>query len=129
MTPELAWLAQASREQLAQRWHQTFGHPAPYKCHAELLRQILAWHLQSQAEGGLSATERRQLAGQPIPVADSLSPGTRLVRVWHGCTHQVIVLDEGFLHAGQRYTSLSAIARAITGTAWSGPVFFGLKKR
>lgn len=129
MKKGLDWLAAASRAELAERWHQAFGHPPPKKCHAELLRQVLAWHLQAQTGGGLSATERRQLAGQPPSVARELATGTRLVRVWQGQTHQVMVLGDGFLHAGRRYTSLSAIAKAITGTAWSGPVFFGLKKR
>ncbi len=129
MNKGLDWLAAASRAELAERWHQAFGHSPPKKCHAELLRQVLAWHLQAQAEGGLSAAQQRQLSSQPTRETASLTPGTRLIRVWQGHTHQVTVLEDGFLFAGKRYTSLSAIAKAITGTAWSGPVFFGLKKR
>jgi len=53
-------------------------------------------------------------------------PGTRLVREWQGRVHEVVVLDEGFLWSGKRHGSLSEIARAITGTRWSGPRFFGL---
>ncbi len=128
MKRELDALAQADRMELAERWQQTFGHPPPYKCRPELLRQVLAWQLQAQAEGGFTAAERGQLGGRPMPVAGTLSVGTRLVRVWQGDTHQVTVLETGFLHGGKHYTSLSAIAKAITGTAWSGPVFFGLKK-
>ncbi len=128
MSAELTWLAAASREELAERWQQTFKHPVPKKSRPELLRQILAWHLQSQSQGGLSATDRRQLASGHASTVRTLAPGTRLIRVWQGTTHQVVVLDQGFLHAGQHYRSLSAIARSITGTAWSGPVFFGLKK-
>ena len=56
-----------------------------------------------------------------------LKPGTRLMREWRGRTHEVLVLDDGFSWQGTDYRSLSAIARKITGTAWSGPLFFGLK--
>jgi hypothetical protein len=56
-----------------------------------------------------------------------LKPGTRLIREWQRRTHDVLVLDDGFSWQGTRYRSLSAIARKITGTAWSGPLFFGLK--
>jgi hypothetical protein len=59
----------------------------------------------------------------------SLRAGSRLVREWRGQTHHVIVLDEGFEHEGRRYSSLTQIASAITGVHWSGPVFFGVKKR
>jgi hypothetical protein len=50
-----------------------------------------------------------------------------LLREWHGTTHQVTVLKDGLLFRGQRYRSLSAVAQAITGSRWSGPLFFGLK--
>ena len=54
--------------------------------------------------------------------------GARLMRVWQGQTHHVTVLDDGFEWQGERHGSLSAIAREITGTRWSGPRFFGLDK-
>ena len=57
-----------------------------------------------------------------------LKPGTRLMREWQGRTYEVVVLDDGFSWQGAQYRSLSAIARKITGTAWSGPLFFGLKQ-
>jgi hypothetical protein len=57
-----------------------------------------------------------------------LKPGTRLMREWQGRTYEVVVLDDGFCWQGTRCNSLSAIARKITGTAWSGPLFFGLKR-
>ncbi len=113
------------REALAERWQQAFGHPAPAKCRAPLLQRALAWHLQMKAigrlRGGVSAPR-----SSATPTA--LRPGTRLLREWQGQTHQVLVLPDGFEHAGIRYRSLSAIARHITGTAWSGPLFFGLRK-
>jgi hypothetical protein len=55
--------------------------------------------------------------------------GTVLVREWHATKHQVSVLKDGFLYRSKRYRSLSHIARTITGTQWSGPLFFGLKSR
>ena len=67
----------------------------------------------------------RMLRGTPPKAA--LSPGTRLVREWQGVSHHVLVLTGGFEYLGHSYPSLSAVARHITGTAWSGPLFFGLR--
>jgi hypothetical protein len=86
--------------------------------------------MQEQALGGLSARTRRLLCGpEPSPVRHRrvLRPGTVLVREWHGVGHQVRVLEEGVLYRGERYRSLSEVARLITDTRWSGPRFFGLK--
>jgi hypothetical protein len=58
-----------------------------------------------------------------------LRAGTILVREWRGMTHRVLALDEGFEHDGKRYGSLSEVARAISGTRWSGPRFFGIEER
>jgi hypothetical protein len=58
-----------------------------------------------------------------------LKPGTKLVREWHGHAHTVSVLDDGFEYRGERYPSLTRIARRITGVHWSGPLFFGIGKR
>lgn len=65
-------------------------------------------------------------AAAPLPPRPTLSPGSRLVREWHGGTHTVDVVDAGFCFEGKTYRSLSAIARQITGAQWSGPRFFGL---
>lgn len=102
-----------------------FGHPAPFKIHQELLRQTLGWHLQASAQGGLGNAARRRLKNGGA--ASPLAARSRLVRVWQGETHQVTVLESGFLYQGKTWRSLSAIARAITGTSWSGPLFFGIK--
>ena len=59
--------------------------------------------------------------------AASLAPGTRLLREWQGQTHHVTVLAQGFEYDGKVFRSLTAISRAITGSAWSGPLFFGLR--
>ena len=88
--------------------------------------------------GGLRPELRRRLrhvaeqarhGGQVVPAAPRLKPGTRLIREWQGRTHEVVVGENGFLWQQAQYRSLSQIARAITGTRWSGPVFFGLKPR
>ncbi len=88
---------------------------------------------------GLRAAQKRRLAGITEELkkggdlsagpAIRLKPGLRLVREWRGETHDVLVLEDGFEWNGQRRRSLSAIAREITGTRWSGPLFFGLKPR
>jgi hypothetical protein len=93
--------------------------------------------MQELAGGGPRPEPRRQLlriaqqfkqTGEAtIRARPQLKPGTRLMREWQGRTYDVLVLDDGFSWENTRYRSLSAIARKITGTAWSGPLFFGLK--
>ena len=129
--------AQALRElgdlkhpQLAQRWTQTFDSPPPRGSRSKLLCGALAWHHQIVHENididQLLRRLKRQ-ANKAIPKA-ALTCGTRLLREWQGTPHWVTVTDAGFEYDGILYKSLSAIARKITGTAWSGPAFFGLKK-
>jgi hypothetical protein len=96
----------------------------------------VAWKIQEQAYGGLSAAARRRLADlaktmdQDGDLARSrvarLKPGAKLIREWRGVTHTVIVLEDGFEWRGKRWLSLSVIAEQITGAHWSGPRFFGL---
>jgi hypothetical protein len=73
---------------------------------------------------GGTGGERRRWALETRPIA-----GTRLIREWRGVEHCVTVRDEDFEYQGRPYQSLSAVARAITGTRWNGLVFFGLKNR
>jgi hypothetical protein len=73
------------------------------------------------------AQEFKETGAAMIRARPELKPGTRLVREWQGRTYDVLVLEDGFSWQGRRYRSLSAIARQITGTAWSGPLFCGLK--
>ncbi|MBU3626610.1 DUF2924 domain-containing protein [Polynucleobacter sp. JS-Safj-400b-B2] len=125
---QLLELETLSRSALAVRWQACFGVSAPHLCRSALLRQVIAWQMQSTVNGGLTALERRQIqSGSPKPSMQA-STGSRLVRVWQGKTHQVTVLECGYLYEGKTWKSLSAIARHVTGTPWSGPVFFGLKK-
>jgi hypothetical protein len=104
----------------------------------ELLIRAVAYRMQEIALGGLrpeSQHQLRQIAQElkhagaaAIRLRPQLKPGTRLLREWQGRTYEVVVLDNGFSWLGTRCNSLSAIARKITGTAWSGPLFFGLKQ-
>jgi Protein of unknown function (DUF2924) len=98
------------------------------------MAKAIAYDLQVKAFGGLSGRTRRTLraaakADGRFSLSRLPSRGTRLVREWHGTRHEVEVLEDGYLWRGARHRSLSAIARAITGTKWSGPRFFGLVAR
>ena len=116
---------------LVSEWQSTFQCPAPVGAHASLLKQAIGWHNQAKRLGGLTAKEQKLLLGNsgltPTSVA-KVSTGSHLIRVWQGETHQVTVLEVGYMFAGRQWRSLSAIAKYITGTPWSGPVFFGIKK-
>lgn len=104
----------------------------------DLLMRALAYRVQELALGGLSKATRRRLerfAEQlkanghvAMDTGVALHAGQRLVREWRGKAHAVTVCDEGYLYDGQTHTSLSAIARLITGAHWSGPRFFGLDR-
>lgn len=122
----LADLMELDRQGLVDFWAAEFGCPTPPKVKQDLLRQILGYRIQVKLMGGLSKTDQRRLLGQ---VGESLTQGSHLIRVWNGETHQVTVRDKIFIYQGKEWRSLSAIARHITGTNWSGPAFFGLKDR
>ena len=130
----LAALASFDRPTLASHWTQAFGVPAPKSCQATLLRQALAWRAQMEVlieAAGPQAAEQAQRSlrqAASASAAVSLTPGTRLLREWQGRTHHVTVVTGGFEYDGKVWRSLSAIARSITGTRWSGPAFFGLNR-
>jgi hypothetical protein len=100
-----------------------------------LLARALAYRIQEKKFGALTSAELKRLAqiarkverarGRPTTTA-APKAGTWLSRPWHGEVHQVIVLETGYEYRGERYSSLSTIARVITGAKWSGPRFFGL---
>lgn len=127
----LAELAAMDRPQLVERWAAVFDHPAPRHAHVEMLHGALAWRVQLEAQVGAGRADqtvrglRRSTAGAAPAV--TLAPGTRLLREWQGQTHHVTVLASGFEYSGRTWRSLTAIALEITGTAWSGPLFFGLR--
>ena len=131
---QLAALAATSIDDLRSLWRKLYqAHPPPM-IGRDLLILAIAWKLQAQALGGLASTVKRRLAniGAKGGVAKKRTvqpkPGARLMRAWQGQTYTVLVLEDGFEWQGKPYTSLSAIARKITGTRWSGPRFFGLDK-
>jgi hypothetical protein len=136
---QIAALQALSHDQLRALWAEAHGRPPPPSLGHHLLRRVLAQRLQEDALGGLAPPARQRLDQlvarlQRTPERDlvlplRIKPGTRLIRQWQGEIHLVEVQGHGFAYRGQRYTSLSAIARTITGTSWSGPVFFGLKRR
>jgi hypothetical protein len=123
--------------ELRQQWRGLYKTQAPPNLSRELLVRAVAHRMQELARGGLRPEPRRQLlriaqqfkeTGEAtIRARPELKPGTRLMREWQGRSYDVLVLDDGFSWQNTRYRSLSAIARQITGTAWSGPLFFGLK--
>ncbi|MBX6322412.1 MAG: DUF2924 domain-containing protein [Rhodospirillaceae bacterium] len=117
-------------------WRELFDRePPPYN--RRFLESRLAYRIQELAYGGLKPQTIERLDALAEALGDPKAPrrrslerpiaGTRLIREWQGVEHCVTVLDEGFEYQGRRYKSLSAIARAITGTRWNGLVFFGLK--
>ena len=135
---QLVELLRMSPAQLRAKWRDCWRRPAP-DIGPDLLRRGIAWKLQSRVHGDLPSHVKRELEraaerlrrGEELisPTRLSLKPGTRLVRQWQGRLHRVLVLDDGFEYDARRFSSLTQIATAITGTHWSGPTFFGLKKR
>jgi hypothetical protein len=124
---------------LRREWRRLYRSHPPLHIRRDLLVLAIAWKLQEKVHGGLTAAQKRRLAGIAEELrkngdlsagpAIRLKPGLRLVREWRGETHDVLVLEDGFEWNGRRCHSLSAIAWEITGTRWSGPRFFGLKPR
>jgi hypothetical protein len=128
---ELATLGEMDRSALLQRWRMAFGRDAPPRLSRALMQKAIAYELQVEAFGGLPSRTRRALraaakSDRRSTLTNLPGRGTRLIREWHGTVHDVEVLEDGYLWRGVRHRSLSAIARAITGTRWSGPRFFGL---
>ncbi len=124
--------------QLRSAWRDTFKSPAP-DIGPDLLRRGIANRLQERVHGSLTGATKREIERLRKRVertgkagyahAISLKTGTRLVRSWNGKSYHVLVCDNGFEFEGRHYASLSHIAHEITGAHWSGPRFFGLKKR
>jgi hypothetical protein len=115
---------------LRRRWRAVFGRTPAAGLSKDLLGRMIACRIQEQAFGGLdreSLTFLDGLARHAGPPRRQLKPGTVLVRDYHGQRHTVTVVRDGFDWQGTSYRSLSAIARAITGTAWSGPRFFAVR--
>jgi hypothetical protein len=136
LAARLATLATCSYEDLRAEWRRLYRSHPPKKIRRDLLELGVAWKLQERVLGGLSPVLKRRLVGLAETMATkgdlakaravTLRPGAKLVREWHGEVHEIVVMDDGFQWRGERWRSLTAIARAITGCHWSGPRFFGL---
>ena len=139
LSDQIAGLPAMSKAQLLAIWAKNFREVPPASLRKDLMVPILAYRIQEREYGGLANTTRKKLR----EIAKSIDPGkqahgrgssglhhgTRLVRSWKGEVHEVQVLNGTFTYRGKPFSNLSRIAREITGTRWSRPVFFGTKVR
>ena len=133
----IATIEALSAPELRGNWATAFGRPPPSHASDTYLRMGLSYEAQTKAGQNFSKVTRRKLLALAEQIEDGqgskslpsprLKAGVKLQRDWNGETHEVTVLDKGFKYRRIQYRSLSAIAREITGTRWSGPAFFGLK--
>ena len=127
-----------SKPQLLEIWAQNFKTPPPSNLRKDLMVPILAYRIQEREYGGLSHRARIRLKEIAVSLRPHKGPlrdndsgpqtGTKLIRSWKGEVHEVSATGTGYVYRGKTYSSLSRIAREITGTRWSGPLFFGVKK-
>ena len=122
---QLAALSKMHRSELQQEWERVYKRSAPHLS-ADMLRLGVAYRLQEKSRGGLSRASLSKLTEKSVG-RPAIKPGTRLVRSWNGRTISVEVREDGFVFEDRPYPSLSAIAREVTGSHWSGPRFFGLR--
>lgn len=125
--------------ELRTEWRRLYRKPPPHRLSRDLLIRGIACKVQEAVHGGLSKPTLRRLrilsdesafgGGNKLERQAAFKPGTTLLREWNGTTHEVQVVADGFEWRGQTFASLSKIANAITGAHWSGPRFFGLRRR
>ncbi len=135
---EIARLPDLGLNELRARWKALFGHPAPKSLRRNFLARAIAYQMQVEAYGGLSETAKRRLREiaaavrrgdtDAAGIGSQTRPGTQMIRQWKEKTHTVTALTGGFEWDGRVYKSLSAIAKAITGTNWNGFAFFGIQR-
>ena len=140
LVTEIKALSDTTIADLKLKWREIVRQDPPPYAKRAFLTLFLAWELQARKMGGLDPALRRELtllakeekqdsvSGTTFNLSPKLRPGVKLARLWKGKTHYVTVTDNGYFWNDTTYKSLSVIARKITGTPWSGPVFFGLKK-
>ena len=136
---QIAKLRVLSRSELLDLWQELYNKAAPPSIRREILVPFLAYRIQENAYGSLKPTalaelrpiaralDRNRTSNEPLG-RPRIKTGTRLFRQWRDHTHEVFVTESGYEYRQVSYRSLSEIARRITGTRWSGPAFFGLKK-
>jgi hypothetical protein len=130
---EISRLSRLPLRELRAAWQAEFRRPPPKGLWRDLLLRTLAWRIQEQAFGGhdnatlglLEAHGQKRGGDQRC---QRLKAGTVLIRDFGGVRHTVTILPEGFVWQEKTYSSLSAIAKIITGTNWNGPRFFGLRE-
>ena len=135
----IAALEKREIRELRAEWRKLYRAESPRRLSRDLILRAIAYRIQEGTHGGLGLATKRRLhalaealeanGAAHFDAAIVLKPGTKLVREWHGRSHTVMVTEDGFEFDGQRYRSLTRVARLITGVHWSGPVFFGLKQR
>ena len=147
VTEEIQELREMRVPELVERYEMAFGKHPRVK-HREWLWRKVAWKIQEQRFGGLSQVAKKRLGelieGLDIPLASQPlvsakrsrtgklgqpNPGTTLVRAWRGTEIRATKVEGGWEHEGVVYKSLSALAKAVTGSHMSGPAFFGLTKK
>lgn len=132
---QLSEIQNMSMSELQDVWLQYFNTEPPRFNRVNLERKI-AYRIQELAYGGLSSETKAKLnrmkSGSPTDLParkrDLPPSGTIITREYNGVEHRVMVTEDGFIYQNMKYTNLSRIARVITGTTWSGPLFFGLKR-
>jgi hypothetical protein len=135
---EIQRLPALSLLELRNRWKTLFRHSAPRSLRRNFLARAVAYQMQVEAYGGLSVGTKRRLReiANAIRTGDAHSvlgstgirTGTQMIRQWQDTTHTVTAVAGGFELNGRTYKSLSAVAKAITGTNWNGFAFFGIKR-
>jgi len=123
-------VAQMGRLELVSEWQAQFGAPPPPKLRVELMWPILVYRIQETASGLSAPRQKGHIRGL---ASDGnrrcFKAGTKIIREWKGQLHEVAATAEGYVYKGDVYKSLSPIAFRITGTKWSGPAFFGTKRK
>jgi hypothetical protein len=138
---EIEDLGRLSRAELRALWAQELGDKPPASLGRDVLALAIAYARQERLYGGLTKPVANELDrlldralrdggtnGTAAPIIPLPRTGTILVREWQGTTHHVTIVNDGFVWSGQTHRSLSSIARAITGTKWNGPRFFGMRE-
>jgi Protein of unknown function (DUF2924) len=137
LSAEIAGLESLDLNQLKAQWKLLYEAEAPPHLSRDLLRRAVAYRMQEKVLGGLKPATRRLLervavdarARKPTKVVPvrKVGPNTILIREWGGTRHEVTIVENGAMFRGRRFRSLSQVAQVITGSRWSGPLFFGLK--
>ncbi len=142
MNVDVQGLDRLSRSELRLLWTQELRDQPPVTLGRDILALGIAYARQERRQGGLTKPVLRELdrlleqalrcdrteSSAALSTPSLPRSGTVLVREWQGNTHHVTIVNDGFLWNGSTHRSLSAIARAITGTKWNGPRFFGMRE-